>query len=125
MVLIDSSHEDQLTRFEAVDPETARELRAPARSDALDLAALSDALHANRWHSTIPLVVLTHGRMPGASAGREAQTDGLERAWLDLQRELATRSPAATHVIAARSGHYIHRDEPSLVIDAVRQVVAR
>ena len=125
MILVDSSHEDQLTRFEAVDPETARQLRSPGRTDAPDLAALSDALNAYRWHSAIPLVVLTHGRMPVAPAGREAQTDGLEKAWLDLQRELATRSPVATHVIATRSGHYIHRDEPSLVIDAVRQVVAR
>ena len=125
LVLVDSSHEDQLTRFEAIDPGTARELRAPSQSEALDLVAFSDALNANRWHSTIPLVVLTHGKIPPAPPGREAQSDGLEKAWLDLQRELVTRSPAATHVMAARSGHYIHRDEPALVIDAVRQVVTR
>jgi pimeloyl-ACP methyl ester carboxylesterase len=124
LVLVDSSHEDQLIRFEAVDPHTARELRSPPRDEAVDLEAFSSALNANRWRSTIPLVVLTHGKVPPLPPGREAQTQGLEKVWLDLQRELATRSPASTHIIAANSGHYIHRDEPSLVIDAVRRVLA-
>jgi len=124
LILVDSSHEDQLTRFEAVDPQTARELRSPPRDEAVDLEAFSAALNANRWRSTIPLVVLTHGRTPSLPPGREAQTQGLEKAWLDLQRELATRSPASTHIIATTSGHYIQRDEPSLVIDAVRRVLA-
>lgn len=122
LVLVDSSHEDELTRFEAIDPDTARELRSPGRDEAVDLVAFSTALNANRWHSTIPLVVLTHGRTPLAPLGREAQTAALEKAWLELQRELATWSPAGTHVIATRCGHYIHRDEPTLVIDAVRHV---
>jgi len=125
MVLVDSSHEDMLTRFEAIDPGTARELRSPPKDEAVDLAAFTAALHANRWHSGIPLVVLTHGRTPRAPAGREAQTEALEQAWLDLQRELATRSPAATHVIATRSGHYIQMDEPALIIDAIHKMVVR
>ncbi len=121
-VLIDSSHEYQLARFEAVDPETARELRSPSRGEAIDLEAFSRALNANRWRSTVPLVVLTHGRMPAAPPGREAQSQGLERVWLELQRELATRSPSSSHIVATKSGHYIHRDEPALVIEAVRRV---
>ena len=122
-VLIDSSHEDQLTRFEAIDPNTARELRAPSRSEALDLEAFSAALNANRWRGAIPIVVLTHGKSPSAAPGRGTQTQELETAWLELQRELATRSAASTHIIATHSGHYIHRDEPALVIDAVRRVL--
>ena len=124
IVLVDSAHEDQLERFEAIDPDTARELRAPASDEAFDLVAFSAALKASRWQSTIPLAVLTHGRTPPARAGREAQTEALEKTWLELQRELATRSPAATHIIATRSGHYIQKDEPTLVIDAVRRVVS-
>ena len=124
MVLVDSAHEDQLERFDAIDPDTARELRAPASDEAFDLVAFSAALKARRWQSTIPLAVLTHGRTPPAPPGREAQTSALESTWLDLQRELATRSPAATHIIATRSGHYIQKDEPTLVIDAVHRVVS-
>ena len=42
---------------------------------------------------------------------------------LELQKELATRSPRGRQVIATRSGHFIHWDEPGLVVDAVRRVV--
>jgi pimeloyl-ACP methyl ester carboxylesterase len=125
LVFIDSSHEDQLTRFEAIDPDTARELRAPSRSEALDLEAFSAALDTHRWRGTIPIVVLTHGKPPSAPLGRETQTQELENAWLEMQRELATRSPASTHIIATHSGHYIHRDEPALVIDAVKRVLTK
>jgi hypothetical protein len=99
--------------------------RCAFRTEALDFVAFSDALNANRWHSTIPLVVLTHGKIPPAPTGQEEKSAALEKAWLNLQRELTTRSPAGTHVIATGSGHYIQRDEPTLVIGAVRQVVAR
>jgi pimeloyl-ACP methyl ester carboxylesterase len=121
MVLVDSSHEDQLARFEAIDPKVAQELRSPARDEAFDLTAMSAALNANRWRGTIPLVVLTHGKVAPAPPGREAISEGLEKAWLDMQRELAARSPASTHIVA-KSGHYIHREEPALVIDAVRRI---
>jgi pimeloyl-ACP methyl ester carboxylesterase len=124
LVLVDSTHEDLLSRFDQIDPEAARELRSPADDEAVDLVAFSEALNAHRWRSTIPLVVLTHGRTPSAPAGRQAQADALDKAWVDLQRELATRSPSSTHVIAKGSGHYIHTDEPNLVIDAVRKVLA-
>ena len=41
-----------------------------------------------------------------------------------MQRELATRSPYGEHIVAAHSGHYIQNDEPALVVDAVRRVLA-
>jgi pimeloyl-ACP methyl ester carboxylesterase len=124
IVLIDSSHEDQLARFEAIDPQIAQELRSPASDEAVDLMAFSTVLNAHRWRSTIPLAVLTRGRRMPAPPGREATNEALDKVWLELQRELSTRSPDATHVIASQSGHYIHRDEPGLVIEAVRRVVS-
>jgi pimeloyl-ACP methyl ester carboxylesterase len=41
----------------------------------------------------------------------------------DLQRDLTRLSTQSTHVIAARSGHFIQDDEPELVIDAIRKVI--
>jgi pimeloyl-ACP methyl ester carboxylesterase len=123
MVLVDSSHEDQLARFEAIDPEVAKGLRAPASDESVDLDALSAALHRNPWRSTLPLVVLTHGKVPPAPAGREAQSIAIEKAWLDMQRELATRSPEGQHIVAAQSGHYIQMEQPALLIEAVRQII--
>ena len=53
---------------------------------------------------------------PGAAA-RDA-------IWNELQNDLATRSPKAEHITARQSGHYIQNDEPQLVIDAVKRVIA-
>ena len=37
---------------------------------------------------------------------------------------LATLVPRARFFVAAESGHDIHQDQPALVIEAIRQVVA-
>jgi len=114
MVLVDSSHEEQLRRFAEANPQQANAPPAATRGEAFDLPAMSDALRARAWRTNAPLVVLTHTSQPGV------RNDAI---WLDLQRELATRSPNASHVVAEHSGHYIQNDEPALVIDAVRRIV--
>jgi pimeloyl-ACP methyl ester carboxylesterase len=40
-------------------------------------------------------------------------------------RQLARLSSRGRHVMAARSGHWIHLDRPDLVIDVVHDVVRR
>jgi len=61
--------------------------------------------------------VLTRGKLAKPD-------DPNEQIWLELQNELATRSPHSTQTIATGSGHYIHREQPALVIDAVKRVIA-
>jgi D-alanyl-D-alanine carboxypeptidase len=41
----------------------------------------------------------------------------------ELQADLAKLVPNARQVIAERSGHYVHRTEPELVIDAIADVI--
>jgi pimeloyl-ACP methyl ester carboxylesterase len=36
---------------------------------------------------------------------------------------LTSRSPRGRHIIARKSGHWIHLDEPDLVVDAIREMV--
>lgn len=124
MVLIDSSHEDQTRRFATITPSATPAATAAAAAilpEDIDLARTSAALAAAPWHASIPLVVLTRGR-----AGADTAPTTLERyaVWLDLHRELATRTPLAEHMVVDNSGHYIHNDQPSVVIDKIRQVVA-
>ena len=57
-----------------------------------------------------------------ASGGDEGE--GLERAWTVEQDRLAALLPDARHVIAHESEHYIQLQQPALVIEAVREVVA-
>jgi pimeloyl-ACP methyl ester carboxylesterase len=43
--------------------------------------------------------------------------------WLDFQEDLANLSTNSTLIIAEESGHYIHYDQPELVLNAIRQLV--
>ena len=67
-----------------------------------------------------PLVVLSAGAreaVPVDIAERHNQV------LLDMIGELMGLSTNSTHIIAEESGHAIQRDQPDLVIDAIRQVV--
>jgi pimeloyl-ACP methyl ester carboxylesterase len=125
LVLIDSSHEEQVKRFAAVAPQAAAANQVAPRPPAAappelaDLETMGAELSKTRWHADLPLVVLTRTAPPATNQDERLNV------WQELQRELATRSPQAEHIVAAKSGHYIQNDEPSLVIDAVRRVVAK
>jgi len=125
IVLVDSSHEDQLRRFGGPPPPVPTPGAVINVPEVFDLAAMIEALDAHRWRADVPLLVLTRGN-PGELNGPMPPTaDGLARyeIWLELQRELATRSPRGEQIIAKRSGHYIQNDEPQLVIDGVRRMI--
>jgi pimeloyl-ACP methyl ester carboxylesterase len=47
----------------------------------------------------------------------------LFRANLDARDDLVSQVPGARHITDTHSGHYIHWEQPQLVIDAVREVV--
>ena len=38
-----------------------------------------------------------------------------------IQTELAQRSARGTLIVAERSAHYVHIDEPEIVIEAIRE----
>lgn len=81
----------------------------------------------------VPLVVVT--RAPAAletvsnarrlSARRRLRIATVLKMWATLQKELTALSTQSTLLVASRSGHHVHRDEPQLIIDAVRQLVLR
>jgi pimeloyl-ACP methyl ester carboxylesterase len=116
LVLIDSSHEEQTRRFAALDPNQAAGPPPATAVESFDLDAMSTALSARPWRADVPLLVLTRSAQPNGARDRY-------ELWLELQRELATRSPKARHVVAEHSGHYIQNDEPQLVIDGVREIL--
>jgi pimeloyl-ACP methyl ester carboxylesterase len=91
------------TSARGVDAQTAEGLERAA-DDALLQAAPS---LANR-----PLIVL--------AAGQKVAHDPI---WLEAQRRQAALSTNGRLIVAEGSGHAIHWEQPTLVIDAVRQVV--
>jgi pimeloyl-ACP methyl ester carboxylesterase len=70
------------------------------------MAALSDA---PRSLGAIPLTVITAGadEIPG---------------WREMQAELAALSTRSTRMTAEGSGHYVHLDDPDLVVRAIRDL---
>jgi pimeloyl-ACP methyl ester carboxylesterase len=52
----------------------------------------------------------------------EEQFQAWDRIWREFQEDLAKRSPRGELRVAANSGHWIQRDEPELVIQAIRDV---
>ncbi len=63
-----------------------------------------------------PLLLLTHGiPFPPVAAA-------MEEGWTDSQHRLLALSSDSELIVASRSGHLIHVDEPSVVIQAVRRV---
>lgn len=65
---------------------------------------------------SVPLSVLT--RAPIAS-------DRGRFAWAQMQDELAALSSDSVHIHAEQGGHYLHLDNPDLVIQAIRDLVRR
>jgi pimeloyl-ACP methyl ester carboxylesterase len=60
---------------------------------------------------TIPLTVITAGDPPPG--------------WVPMQQELAALSADSTRITAKGSGHYVHLDDPELVIQAIRDLMRR
>ncbi len=69
-------------------------------------------------HIDVPLVVLSRGRPDGLDAEAFAS-------WQSMQRELLNLSPVSKQVIAEQSGHFIHMEQPELVIEEIKLLLHR
>ena len=119
MVLVDTGHGDPRRRFqEVLTPEEWQRLRGDRGDEDFTLPEGLDLLGPDLGDT--PLVVLSAGAreaVPVDIAERHNQV------LLDMIGELMGLSTNSTHIIAEESGHAIQRDQPDLVIDAIRQVV--
>jgi pimeloyl-ACP methyl ester carboxylesterase len=130
MVLVDSTHEDETERMIALlPPERLKNARpeemAVQSPENIDFNQSITQVRAADWHSNIPLIVLTRGSAtfnPNDFAV-PSLAPKFEEIRLELQKNLVGRSSKGKQIIAEKSGHFIHRDQPELVIDAIRRVV--
>jgi pimeloyl-ACP methyl ester carboxylesterase len=134
IVLVDSSHDDQISRISQLVPADlwaqmeALLIPPPASTpEGIDIPATLDRVREARSSGTLPELVLT---VVSGGAGRNPDMfptgwplEEEHALWMEMQADLATLVPGARHVIAEQSGHYVHQSEPGLVIDAIRQVV--
>jgi pimeloyl-ACP methyl ester carboxylesterase len=130
MVLVDSAHEEQFARMNALVPEEIKkqfppgafEIRSPEKIDFEGNKAQKARMA--KWRTDIPLVVLTAANAkpdpPGPLAYLAPKYEEIRQ---ELQQDLVHRSTRGRQIVATRSGHYIHRDEPELVVNAIREVI--
>lgn len=86
------------------------------RREILGSGTAGTEVQASPPASGLPTVVLSSTRrLPGQTAAAAARE-------MHLQDEIAQEFPGAEHLRVARSGHYIQRDRPGVVIAAVRKL---
>jgi pimeloyl-ACP methyl ester carboxylesterase len=135
VVLVDSSHPDQLTRIAAVlPPETPDESsslkllrRAPdadLSTEVIDFRACADQARGIETIGFKPLAVISQS--PNAFGPRgipPSVWEQIRMAWAALQQDLLGLSALGRHVVATHAGHQVQAEEPDLVVNAILGVV--
>lgn len=128
LVFLDSSHEEQALRLHELDPQ------GPGLDDiTAQLGFYVKPGQKLGWRTEVPLIVLGRGTpferkaRDGSSSHTnkmtESQWASWDQIWIELQKDLAKRSPYGEFRSADKSGHWIQRDQPELVVQAIRDVL--
>ena len=127
LVFVDSSHEEQALRLHELDP------KGPGLDElTAQLGFYVKPGERLKWRTELPLIVLGRGTPfeRRARDGGDSQTNRMtaeqfaawDRMWRQLQEDLAACSTHGEFRLAEKSGHFIQRDQPELVIQAIRDV---
>ncbi len=140
LVLVDGSHQDQFTRIGEALPEPGPDSpdshkgfyqfwagggwRDPANNpENVDFVTSREQLRAIHSLGDLPVVVLASGAFLQEAPTRLEAGPRLHEIWQDLQRELANLSSNSVYSVVESSGHFIQRDRPEVVVDAIRRVL--
>ena len=133
LVFVDSSHEEQALRLHELDPH-----ELDPQGPGLDDLTARVGFYVKpgerlEWRTELPLIVLCRGTPFERKArdGSDSQTNRMteeqfaawDRIWRQFQEDLAARSTHGEFRLAQKSGHFIQRDQPELVIQAIRDVI--
>ena len=69
----------------------------------------------------VPTIVLTQVHIDNSWTG--ATPEGVQ-IWRDLQTEYFKQSTNARHIVIDHVGHNIHEEDPDLVVETIRQLIA-
>jgi pimeloyl-ACP methyl ester carboxylesterase len=108
---------------QSTDPEAqaaAGYLEMLASEHAMLITADAAQVAAIESFGDIPLVVVGAGQ-PNPAFGEAA--GAFQQFWIEENRALARKSAHGTFILAHESGHYLYKDAPGLVLDAIRQVL--
>jgi pimeloyl-ACP methyl ester carboxylesterase len=125
VVLVDSRHSDFTTRCKQGNallcdpPAMPNILLPPVAKRELDAESLTfHEIRESPDFPKVPLFVLTGMNKPLVGPT-------FRQVWLETQEDLAKLSPISKHVVCQTCGHYVHHDDPTAVMDAVRWVMKK
>jgi pimeloyl-ACP methyl ester carboxylesterase len=121
MVLLDPAQEQFIAWMEAHHPEHG--LASIPRDhwpEAAGIEATLDELKSLGPLPDVPIIVVT-----GARRGRDRLRDTVLPVWTEIHDEWVRQLPQGRHVLAEKSGHAIHIDEPEIVVGLIQEVVAQ
>jgi len=123
-VLLDSSHEEQFTRVSEISPEWAQRIASkfPTHPEGLRAQGFLPRNERLAWRFDAPLIVIEHGEI-SKTAASDPMAKQSEVVFHLLQKDLASRSKYGELQEAEKSGHYIQRDQPELVVQAIKDII--
>lgn len=128
LILLDTTHADFPIRVRAaLSPEECRAFDESFGNnpEGIDRQGCWAEVRAAAPMPDIPLVVIARGQAPpAATLPANWPTERMEQIWQGVQKELAGTSPQGRFMRAERSGHYVHHDQPALILAEIRRVVA-
>jgi pimeloyl-ACP methyl ester carboxylesterase len=141
LVLVDSMHEDQFDVMgaafpppEASDPPALAGIRQfwtggwkrpDSTTERIDLV---ESIRQGREITSLdnlPLHVLTAGTFRTMPLVPDAHRDTLQGLWEGLQARFAPLSSRSKQTFVPASGHFIQRDDPHAIVEAIRDVRRR
>jgi pimeloyl-ACP methyl ester carboxylesterase len=139
VVLVDCGHPERDARLlAALPPEKPEEsaalknlrrdlveyARDPSRNrEGVNVSESASQADATGGLGGLPLVVLTRGKPDWPPGLAPEIVSELEKIHLEMQGELCDLSSNSIQLVAAESGHFVQRDQPTLVADAIRRVI--
>lgn len=109
-------------------PETIQAMMVKTtEAGAVEVAALPIIWEENRAHQSslgdLPLTVIVHGYCNSCSKD-PVELEKEEAGWLEMQKYLASLSFNSELIIASpQTGHDVQVDEPSLVVEAIQNMI--
>lgn len=95
-----------------------------AELDAFVAIDSKETVAARRKLGAMPLIVLTASDTTKAPGVPQPEAEAGAKAWSHLHDEIAALSTKGVNRLVEGSGHYIQKQKPQVVIDAVAEVVA-
>lgn len=137
LVLVDPMHEDQFDRIGPRIPAPfpggpaaltqlhsfwTTDWRDPAKNqEGVDFPASQAQAHRIDNLGAIPILVLTSGAFLREAPPEPAAQ--LQMLWQEMHRELMQQSSNATQLLVETSGHFIQREQPEVIVAAIRQML--